>query len=167
MRRILALALALGVSLPAGAQAQETDTGPTETGPWIRYGKWVLTAGAITMNLLAAGAHQDADDAFSEIETACFDDPDRCALNSEGEYADPELEEAYQTSLHYDRMSRRWLILGETALVGATAMFVWEFTRQEARAQQHPVRAGSQSPAQRDGSRDQDSVVRKAGKEKA
>ncbi len=37
----------LGVSLPAGVRAQETDTaptdrGPTDTGPLIRYGKWVL-----------------------------------------------------------------------------------------------------------------------------
>jgi hypothetical protein len=130
VRRILAVVLALGVSLPVGAAAQDPGAG-TGTGPWIRYGKWVLTAGAITMNLLAAGAHQDADDAFSQIETACFDDPDRCALNTDGEYADPDLEEAYQTSLHYDRMARRWLILGETALVGATAMFVWEFTHKK------------------------------------
>jgi hypothetical protein len=134
VRRILGFLLALGLSLPTGAGAQATDTGTGSgngTGPWIHYGKWVLTAGAITMNLLAAGAHQDADDAFTEIEIACFDDPDRCTLNTDGEYADPEMEEAYQTSLHYDRMARRWLILGETALVGATAMFVWEFTHKK------------------------------------
>jgi hypothetical protein len=122
--RALALVLALGVSVPGRALAQET-------GPLIHYGKWVMAAGAITMNVLAAVAHQDADDAFAQIETACFDDPNRCDLNSEGEYADAELEAAYQTSLHYDRVAQRWLILGETALVGATAMFVWEFTRKK------------------------------------
>ena len=30
----------------------------------------------------------------------------------------------YQSSLHYDRQARRWLFAGETALVGAAALFV-------------------------------------------
>ncbi|MBA2457842.1 MAG: hypothetical protein H0V43_02665 [Gemmatimonadales bacterium] len=123
MRRGFALALALALALPAGAAAQEV-------GPLIRYGKWVLAAGAVSMNLLAARSHGDAEDAFDQIETACFlGDPDRCLLNVEGRYADGEIEGFYQTALHHDRMARRWLILGETALVGAAAMFVWEFTR--------------------------------------
>jgi hypothetical protein len=122
MRRVFTLVLVLGLSLPLSAAAQEV-------GPFIRYGKWLLAAGAVGMNLLAAQAHGDADDAFDQVETACFADPNRCALNTEGEYVDPSVEAAYQSSLHYDRMARRWLILGETALIGATAMFVWEFTR--------------------------------------
>jgi hypothetical protein len=124
MNRIFALVLVGTLSLPMGAAAQEV-------GPLIRYGKWVLAAGAVGMNLLAAQAHHDADDAFDQVETACFADPARCDLNVDGEYADPAIEAAYQSSLHYDRMARRWLILGETALVGATAMFVWEFTRKK------------------------------------
>jgi len=119
--RALRLVFLLVLSVPAQAAAQQT-------GPLVRYGKWVMAAGAVTMNLLAAGAHNDADDAFAEIETACSADPNRCLINSDGEYADPEMEAAYQTSLHYDRMAQRWLVLGETALVGATVMFVWEFT---------------------------------------
>jgi hypothetical protein len=122
MTRAFALLLVCGLSFPMSATAQEV-------GPLIRYGKWLLAAGAVGMNLLAAEAHGDADAAFDQVETACFADPDRCALNVEGEYVDPSIEAAYQSSLHYDRVARRWLILGETALVGATAMFVWEFTR--------------------------------------
>ncbi|MEZ0332708.1 MAG: hypothetical protein ACAI18_01770 [Gemmatimonadales bacterium] len=124
MRRIFALALLLSVSLPPSAAAQEV-------GPLIRYGKWLLGAGAISMNLLAAKAHGNADDAFDQVELACFEDATRCALNTEGEYVDPAVEASYQSSLHYDRVARRWLVLGETALVGATAMFVWEFTRKK------------------------------------
>ena len=124
MKRVLALALALSLSLPVSGAAQEV-------GPLIRYGKWLLAAGAVTMNLLAAQAHGNADDAFDQVELACFDDPDRCALNTDGAYADESVEAAYQESLHYDRVARRWLILGETALVGATAMFVWEFTKKK------------------------------------
>jgi hypothetical protein len=122
MRRIPAAAVALVLALPAGGAAQEV-------GPVIRYGKWVLAAGAVGMNLLAAGAHNDAEDAFDQVEAACFENSIRCIINVEGHYADAEVESFYQSSLHYDRVARRWLIFGETALVGAAAMFVWEFTR--------------------------------------
>ena len=42
---------------------------------------------------------------------------------------DRQMEGLYQTTLHYDRRARRWLIAGETALLGAAALFVLEFTR--------------------------------------
>lgn len=122
MIRALAVTLALGLGLPAGAVSQEV-------GPLVRYGKWFLAAGAVSLNLLAARSHADAEDAFDQVEEACSVEPTRCIINVEGRYADPELEAYYQSSLHHDRATRRWLILGETALVGAAAMFVWEFTR--------------------------------------
>ncbi|MGH7579861.1 MAG: hypothetical protein ACREM9_06795 [Gemmatimonadales bacterium] len=102
-----------------------------ESGPLVRYGKWVLAAGAIGMNLLAAKAHNRADDAFDAIENACFTDRNRCILGPDGGYADGRIEDLYQTSLHYDRSARRWLIAGETALLGAAALFVWEMTRKK------------------------------------
>jgi hypothetical protein len=122
MTRVLGLILALALILAPGAHAQGA-------GGLVKYGKWVLAAGAVGMNLLAASAHDDAEAAFDRIEDACFADRIRCLVNVEGRYADPELEGLYQTSLHEDRVARRWLILGETALVGAAAMFVWELTR--------------------------------------
>jgi hypothetical protein len=120
--RSLGLALVLAILLPASAAAQET-------GALVKYGKWALTAGAIGMNLLAAQSHNRADDAFDQIEDACFEDRTRCAVGPDGSYTDPAMEELYQTSLHYDRSARRWLIAGETALVGAAALFVLELTR--------------------------------------
>jgi hypothetical protein len=100
-----------------------------ETGPLVRYGKWALAAGAIGMNLLAAKAHNRAEDAFNAIEDACFEDRTRCILGPDGSYADRRIENLYQSSLHYDRSARRWLIAGESALLGAAALFVWEMTR--------------------------------------
>jgi hypothetical protein len=120
--RTLVLTLVLALLRPVSGVAQET-------GPLARYGKWVLAAGAVTMNLLAAQAHNRADRAFDAIEDACFEDSTRCVLGPDGAYADPVMEELYQSSLDYDSEARRWLIAGETALVGATALFVLELTR--------------------------------------
>jgi hypothetical protein len=122
MSRVSGLALTLLLLLAPAAQAQRV-------GPLVKYGKWVLAAGAVGMNLLSASAHDDAEAAFDQIEEACFADRIRCLVNIEGRYADAQIEALYQTSLHEDRIARRWLILGETALVGAAAMFVWELTR--------------------------------------
>jgi hypothetical protein len=122
MNRVLLIVLALTGVLAPAAQAQQS-------GPLVKYGKWVLAAGAVSMNLLAARAHDDAEEAFGRIEEACDADRVRCLTDIEGRYADPEIEGLYQNSLHHDRVARRWLIFGETALVGAAAMFVWELTR--------------------------------------
>ena len=122
MTRALVLWLALLTAWPASAAAQEA-------GPWIRYGKWVLAAGAVVMNLQAAKAHNRADDAFDAIESACFTDSTRCIVGPDGAYADDRIENLYQTSLHYDRSARRWLIGGESVLLGAAVLFVWEMTR--------------------------------------
>lgn len=120
--RAFALALGLLLACPGAAVGQESS-------PFIRYGKWVLAAGAVGMNLLAAQAHNRADDAYDTLENACFEDSLRCILGPDGRYADRQLEGLYQTSLHYDRRARTWLIAGETALLGAAALFVLEFTR--------------------------------------
>lgn len=122
MSRISFLLAAL---LAGSAPAAHAQSSPT----LIKYGKWLLAAGAVGMNLLADRAHDQADAAFDQIEDACLDDSIRCIVNVEGQYADPAIEALYQTTLHEDRAARRWLILGETALVGAAAMFVWELTR--------------------------------------
>jgi hypothetical protein len=114
------LILIIALATPASAQ---------ESGPLIRYGKWALAAGAIGMNLLAAKAHNRAEDAFDALEDACTDDRTRCVLGPDGTYADRRIENLYQSSLHYDRSARRWLIAGESALLGAAALFVWEMTR--------------------------------------
>ncbi len=122
MTRALTTMLALLCLSTTVAPAQQT-------GPLIRYGKWALAAGAIGMNLLAAKAHNRADDAFDAVENACFLDSTRCIVGPDGTYADRQIEAFYQSSLHYDRSARRWLIAGESALLGAGVLFVWELTR--------------------------------------
>ena len=131
MSRLPAPLLALLLLLAPAAHAQGS-------APLVKYGKWVLAAGAVGMNLLAASAHDDAEAAFDRIEEVCFADRLRCLVNVEGRYADGQIEALYQTSLHEDRVARRWLILGETALVGAAAMFVWELTRKSHRPENIP-----------------------------
>ena len=122
MTRPLSALLALTIILTTPAAAQES-------GPLVRYGKWALAAGAVGMNLLAAQAHDRAEETFDGIEDACGQNPRRCDLGPDGGYADQQIEGLYQSSLHYDRSARRWLIAGESALLGAAALFVWELTR--------------------------------------
>ena len=122
MNRLVSLLLVLTLAATSSVMAQQTS-------PLIRYGKWLLAAGAVGMNLAAARAHDRAEDSFEAIEDACFANSTRCTLGPDGSYADRQIEGLYQTSLHYDRSARRWLIAGETALVGAAVFFVWEMTR--------------------------------------
>jgi hypothetical protein len=121
MTRLLASLLGL-LLLASPAEAQGV-------GPLAKYGKWVLAAGALGMNLLAARAHNRAEDNFDALEQRCFANSRACNLDVSGNYSDPTSELFYQESLRYDRQARRWLFGGETALVGAAALFVWELTR--------------------------------------
>ena len=73
MTRLAALLVFGLVAAPAGAAAQDSP-------PLVRYGKWLLAAGAVGFNLLAAESHQNADDAFNTLEDLCFEDFDRCDL---------------------------------------------------------------------------------------
>jgi hypothetical protein len=123
MKRPASLLLLLGLALaPATLAGQQSP-------PLVRYGKWVLAAGAVGLNLLAARDHGHADDAFDELRSFCFDNFDRCAVGPDGRYLNRRSEGLYQTSLHYDRRARTWLVGGEAALVAAAGMFVWELTR--------------------------------------
>jgi hypothetical protein len=116
-----ALVVLLAVLLTGRAEAQGIR-------PLVKYGKWVLAAGAVTMNVLAAKAHDRGDETFDALERRCLDNHALCDLDDSGHYLNPESESLYQASLSYDRRARRWLIGGETALLGAAAMLIWELT---------------------------------------
>jgi hypothetical protein len=125
MTRVGTLVLALSlVAAPASAQAN-----PSTGRPLVKYGKWVLAAGAVGMNYLAARAHDRAEDQFHALEARCFADHSLCNLDGSGRYLDGASEQLFQQSVRYDRQARRWLFGGETALLGAAAMFVWELAR--------------------------------------
>jgi hypothetical protein len=94
-----------------------------------KYGKWLLLGGSIAMHYLAVQAHDDAENSFDALEARCFVDHSRCALGSDGTYADPEIEHLYQTTLDHDQEARRWFIGGEAALASSAALFIWELTR--------------------------------------
>jgi hypothetical protein len=101
--------------------------------PAVKYGKWLLLGGSIGMNYLAVRSHDRAENAFNALESRCIAAHDRCALGPGGTYADPAIEAFYQTSVRNDRSARRWLLGGESALVGAAALFIWELARPKAR----------------------------------
>jgi hypothetical protein len=128
MKRLILIVCAF-LLLSGPAQAQ---------GPVVKYGKWALLAGAIGMNYLAVRAHDRADNAYDIIEAECLVEEARCALGPDGAYANPALENVYQTSLRYDRRARLWLIGGESALVGSAAMFIWELARPKSRPDNIP-----------------------------
>jgi hypothetical protein len=130
MRWLLSILLLL-IAIPGRAEGQSL-------GPMVKYGKWVLLAGSIGMNYLAVRAHDRAENVFDALETRCISARERCNLGSDGRYLDPEIENLYQTSLRHDRRARWWLIGGETALVGAATLFIWELARPKTRPDNIP-----------------------------
>ena len=135
MSRLAALVLALCLTAAPTARAQADAPGSR---PLVTYGKWILAAGALGMNYLAARAHDRAEEQFDVLESRCLADHALCDLDGSGRYADGSTEQLYQESLRYDRQARRWLFGGETALLGAAAMFVWELTRHAPRPDNIP-----------------------------
>ena len=128
VRNSLAFALAVIAALvlwPADAAAQQASPSP----PLVKWGKWALLGGSVAMNLMAADAHDQANDAFELIEERCETDETLCYGDEDGNYFDAETEALYQETLRHDRRARSWLIGGQGALVGAAALFIWEFTR--------------------------------------
>ena len=124
---------------PVAARAQERDTVTVKQVPAIaKAGKWVLLGATLGMGLLAASSHDKAESAYGDLEQYCAPDRSRCDLNSGGTYVDPTAENFYQESVSYDQHARRWFLGGEVALLGAAALFIWEFTRPHDRPEDIP-----------------------------
>jgi hypothetical protein len=130
--RLLCGALCIGAALLT-ATPLEAQSSPAP----IKYGKWLLLAGSLGLNVSAAGAHEDADRAYDTLRSRCALEPTLCTINGES-YLDPESEALYQEALRNDRRSRKLLIGGEAALLGAAALFVWEFARPRGRPENIP-----------------------------
>ena len=120
MRAALLLVLILTVPLKLTAQ---------EVSPWIKYGKWGLLVVTVGFNLAASEANERANSSFDALTDRCFEDPQLCILDDSGQYTDADSEALYQSTVRLDTSARRFLIAGQTALLGAAAMFIYEFTR--------------------------------------
>lgn len=120
IRALVGTVLVLILATPASAQKSK---------PLLKYGKWVMAAGAVGLNYLASRDHDRADDNFHVLEQRCLGDNRLCDLDASGRYADATSESLFQQSVHYDRRARRFLFGGEAALLGSAAVFVWELTR--------------------------------------
>jgi hypothetical protein len=128
--RLLALLCAGGASFAAPLAAQGSPAS-------VKYGKWLLLAGSLGLNVAAAGAHEDADRAYDALGRRCAVDQSLCSTAG-GVYLDPDSEALYQETLSNDRRARRLLIGGQSALLGAAALFVWEFARPKSRPDDIP-----------------------------
>lgn len=127
MTRLALLGLLMaGLAQPAKCQNPRATHIPAA----VRYGKWALLGGAVGFNLAALQQHHLADDTFAQLTDRCTSaDHALCLLDASGHYANPESETIYQASLKADGRARTWLVAGETMLLGAAAMFVWELSR--------------------------------------
>lgn len=133
MKRLILLLAGLAVgALPLAAQQ------PPGSPPLVKYGKWGLVAASVAMHLFAREAHQRADEEFAFVTDVCAVDRTRCTTLPDGSYADPVLEQHYQSSLDYDNKARTWLVGGQTVLVGAAVGFIWELTRPKGRPDNIP-----------------------------
>ena len=119
-KALLLLLLLLG--LPGQLAAQKTS-------PWIKYGKWGLLVATVGLNLASSEANERANTSFDALTDRCLIDPLLCTVDVSGIYNDPTSEELFQRSVRLDRSSRRFLIAGQAALLGAAVMFIYEFTR--------------------------------------
>ena len=117
-----ALIVLLLIALPCRLVAQETS-------PWIKYGKWGLLVVTVGFNLAASEANERANQSFDDLEDRCVQDPQACRVDDGGAYLDPTSEDLFQRTLQLDTSARRFLVAGQVALMGAAAMFIYEFTR--------------------------------------
>ena len=105
MTRLLGSLLALMVTAAPTARAQDA-------GPLIKYGKWVLAAGAVGMNYLAARPTTGRTSTSTRSGRAASPTGRSVRSTTSGRYLDGKSEALYQASLHHDRNARRWLVGG-------------------------------------------------------
>jgi hypothetical protein len=127
MKRLLLASLAFALAARA-APAQNPRA--THIPASVLYGKWGLLGAAVGFNLAALHQHHVADDIFAQLSDRCSaNDHVLCTTDASGHYTNPESEAIYQASLTADGRARTWLVVGETALLGSAALFVWELSR--------------------------------------
>jgi len=101
---------------------------PRNPHPWARaavhYGKWVSAASAVGFTLLAARAHDRANQRWQHLLDLCRSDNATCQLRADGRYANSQAELFYQETVHYDRRARQRLIIGQLSLLTSAALFI-------------------------------------------
>ncbi len=99
-------------------------------GTWVSVTKWLTLAAAVGLGTTAAIVHEEAEDAFAELERLCEADPDNCRnLTADGAYADPQLESLFQDVASKDRTAR-WSLIGAEVSFGASVLlFIVDFQK--------------------------------------
>ncbi|MGD8867067.1 MAG: hypothetical protein PVI01_05545 [Gemmatimonadales bacterium] len=101
-------------------------------GGWVSVTKWVTLAASIGLGAAGAVWHHDANDIFTRLDTLCKADPDNCRdRNSDGSYADPVLEDMYQTVLEKDGRARTAFVGAQVSFGVSVLLFIVDFQRDD------------------------------------
>jgi hypothetical protein len=126
-RGALALAGAL-VALGGRPAAAQDQPSPPDARPWFvaaaKWVKWPTLAAAVGLTAIAIMRKADADDSYDQLQARCLDEPEDCAIDPNGAYANPEAESLYQETLRLDAQARNWMIGGQGFLVVSGGLFL-------------------------------------------
>jgi hypothetical protein len=132
--RLRALTIALVLPGLAPALAAQDPSAPVPRQGWTReavhYGKWATAAVALSLTVLAAKEHHQANDNWQQLRELCRTDNTACQLRPDGQYANTMAELLYQQTLYYDRRARRRLIVGQVSLLATAALFILDLRNQ-------------------------------------
>jgi len=99
-------------------------------GGWVSVVKWLTLGTSVALGALGFRYHNQADDAFAELEQACKDDPDNCrARNPDGSYRDPRFESLYQNVLDKDDQARLSLLGAHISFGASVVLFIADFQK--------------------------------------
>jgi hypothetical protein len=132
-RRAVGAVLLAAAAAAHPALAQSTDAPAEPAGqpasPIVHYGKWGAAAMFVGFTAMGVIQHHQANTAFNDLQQYCLSSG-ACSLGVDGRYTNAIAEERYARVVAGDRAARTWLISGQVALAGTTALFVLELLRE-------------------------------------
>ena len=99
-------------------------------GSWVSIVKWLTLGTSVALGVVGFSVHNQADDAFAQLEQACNADPDNCRdVNPDGSYRDPRLESLYQRVLDKDDQARLSLLGAHISFGASVVLFIADFQK--------------------------------------
>jgi len=99
-------------------------------GGWVGVTKWVTLTTAIGLGTAGALLHRDANEVFNQLDALCRSDPDNCRdRNPDGSYADPVLENMYQTVVKKDGQARAVFVGAQISFGASVLLFIVDFQK--------------------------------------
>ena len=120
---LLALALAVPLARPAGAQTPLRGGRPAWSA--VRLAKWALLASAGGFAAYALTRSTRAEDSYQALRRLCDSEPARCTL-SNGRYDDAAAEQFYRAARQEDRRAQVGIVGGQVTLLGSVGLFIYD-----------------------------------------